>query len=178
MMAGDGYLAVIAVRPRPASKRRRRFRPALGRTATLPSVTVRSDPGRTGRLTSLRTGAGPGCAKGGTCENAYKYIRDLPAMNTHWNRTSLRNYGAITSYRSRYLLICSKLTITLAPGVCIHRRCHVNHGAYTGAWRYCQFMPSLAVQVGTGKYMQSSPVPGGAYKPGGFATLMLGLCWH
>jgi len=79
-------------------------------------------------------------------------------MNTHWNRTSLRNYGAITSYRSRYLLIRSKLTITLAPGVCIHRRCQVNHGAYTGAWRYCQFMPSLAVQVGTGKYMQSSPV--------------------
>ena len=53
MTAGDGYLAVIAVRPRPASKRRRHFRPALGRTATLPSVPVRGDPGRTGRLTSL-----------------------------------------------------------------------------------------------------------------------------
>jgi len=31
----DGYFAVIAVRPRPASKRRRRFRPALGRTGRL-----------------------------------------------------------------------------------------------------------------------------------------------
>jgi len=32
----------------------------------------------------------------------------------------------------------------------------------------CQFMQSLAVQVGSGKFMQSSPVPGGASKPGGF----------
>ena len=56
MTAGGGYFAVIAVRPRPASKRRRRFRPALGRTATLPSVPVCSDPGRTGRLTSLLEG--------------------------------------------------------------------------------------------------------------------------
>ena len=61
MTAGDGYFAVIAVRPRPASKRRRRFRPALGRTATLPSVPVRSDPGRTGRLTSLILGIGGNC---------------------------------------------------------------------------------------------------------------------
>jgi len=38
MTAGDGKLAVIAVRPRPGSKRRHRFRPALGRTGLLTSL--------------------------------------------------------------------------------------------------------------------------------------------
>jgi len=52
----DMQLSARLKRPRPASKRRRRVRPALGRTPTLPSVPFRSDPGRTGQLTSLVMG--------------------------------------------------------------------------------------------------------------------------
>jgi hypothetical protein len=89
MTARDGYFAVIAVRPRPASKRRRRVRPALGRTATLPSVPVHSDPGRTGRLTSLLK------SKGREKEKAKKDTKPtmILRMATHVTAKQSHNAG-------------------------------------------------------------------------------------